>query len=193
MPKSWSLRDGHVSIPAEKEAILKRIWQTSGTTACFDVFAWKDSELLFCEAKRLGKDNLTDAQLRFIEGALACGMGMSAFGCIAQPTRFVLSEALSRPRDSCMRITLSGMALKRLCPSSLRFACARLNLTLRGDRAAPLFDCSAGRPNSPNSPPCRTLSVHFWGMRSEVEMPSRNSLILLDILVGAQGLEPWTR
>jgi hypothetical protein len=33
MPKSWSLRDGHVSIPAEKEAILKRIWQTSGTTA----------------------------------------------------------------------------------------------------------------------------------------------------------------
>jgi hypothetical protein len=78
MPKSWSLRDEHVSIPAEKEDILKRVWQTASTTACFDVFAWKDSEVLFCEAKRQGKDNLTDAQLRFIEGALACGIPLSS-------------------------------------------------------------------------------------------------------------------
>jgi hypothetical protein len=78
MPKSWSLRDGHVSIPPEKEAILKRIWQASGTTACFDVFAWKDSEVLFCEAKRQGKDNLTDGQVRFIEGALACGVPLNS-------------------------------------------------------------------------------------------------------------------
>ena len=79
MPKSWSLRDGHVSIPAEKEAILKRIWQTGDTTACFDIFAWKDSEVLFCEAKRQGKDKLTDAQLRFVEGALACGIPLNSF------------------------------------------------------------------------------------------------------------------
>jgi hypothetical protein len=79
VPKSWLLREQHVSIPTEKEAILKRIWQTSGTTACFDVFAWKDSEVLFCEAKHQGKDKLTDAQLRFIEGALACGIPLNSF------------------------------------------------------------------------------------------------------------------
>jgi hypothetical protein len=79
MPKSWSIRGGRASIPEEKEAILKRIWQTSGTTACFDVFAWKGSEVLLCEAKRQGKDNLTDAQLRFIEGALACGIPLNSF------------------------------------------------------------------------------------------------------------------
>jgi hypothetical protein len=79
MPKSWSLREQRVSIPAEKEAILKRIWQTSGTTACFDIFAWKGSGVLFCEAKRRGKDHLTDAQLGFIEGALACGIHPNSF------------------------------------------------------------------------------------------------------------------
>jgi len=79
MPKSWSLRDQQVSIPAEKEAILKHISQTGGTTACFDVFAWKDSEVLFCEAKRQGQDKLTDGQLRFIEGALACGIPLNSF------------------------------------------------------------------------------------------------------------------
>jgi len=55
MPKNWSLREQHVSIPEEKEAILKRIRRTSGTKACFDVFAWKGSDLLFCEAKHLEK------------------------------------------------------------------------------------------------------------------------------------------
>lgn len=79
MPKSWSLRDQHVAIPAGKEAILKRIWNAGSTKACFDVFAWKNSDVLFCEAKRLGKDNLTDGQLRFIEGALACGTPQSSF------------------------------------------------------------------------------------------------------------------
>jgi hypothetical protein len=88
MPKSWSLRDQHVSIPAEKEAILKRIWQSSDTTACFDVFAWKDSGVLFCEAKRQGQDKLTDGQLRFIEGALACGI---------PPNSFLIAEWASQP------------------------------------------------------------------------------------------------
>jgi hypothetical protein len=79
MPKKWSLRDEQVFIPAEKEAILKRIWKTGNTTASFDVFAWQDSEVLFVEAKHQGKDKLTDAQLRFIDGALASGIPLSSF------------------------------------------------------------------------------------------------------------------
>jgi hypothetical protein len=79
MATSWSVRAGRASIPTEKEALLKRIWETAGTTACIDVFAWHSSDLLFCEAKREGKDNLTEAQLQFIEGALACGIPLKSF------------------------------------------------------------------------------------------------------------------
>ena len=72
MPKKWSLRSEHISLPTDKEAILKHIWRTARTAACFDVFAWQGSEVLFCEAKRQRKDKLTDAQVRFIEGCLIC-------------------------------------------------------------------------------------------------------------------------
>lgn len=74
MPGGWTLKSKHVSIPADKEKMLQRIWRTGKTAACFDVFAWRDKQILFCEAKHAGKDNLTAAQIRFIEGALACGV-----------------------------------------------------------------------------------------------------------------------
>jgi len=44
------------------------------TTACFDVFAWHENEILFCEAKEARKDRLTRGQEKFIEGALICGV-----------------------------------------------------------------------------------------------------------------------
>lgn len=74
MPLDWKLKSGHVAIPAECEALLKRIWGKGKTTACFDVMVWKDDQVLFCEAKRKGKDRLTDAQYKFIDGALECGV-----------------------------------------------------------------------------------------------------------------------
>ena len=74
MPSEWALKSEHVSIPEDKEAILKKIWSMAKTTACFDVFAWNGEEILFCEAKRTGKDKLTDAQVRFIGGALESGV-----------------------------------------------------------------------------------------------------------------------
>ncbi len=74
MPKAWNLKSEHVSIPEDKEALLKRIWKTGNTKACFDVFVWHEGQYLFLEAKRDGKDKLTSAQAKFIEGALACGV-----------------------------------------------------------------------------------------------------------------------
>lgn len=74
MPADWKLKPGHVAIPTEREALLKRIWEKGKTTACFDVMAWKDDRIVFCEAKRKKKDRLTDAQLKFIGGALECGL-----------------------------------------------------------------------------------------------------------------------
>ena len=74
MPQAWSLKSEHVSIPQDKEDFLKKIWTTAKTTACFDVFVWKGNRFVLLEAKRVGKDKLTSAQVKFIEGALACGV-----------------------------------------------------------------------------------------------------------------------
>lgn len=74
MPEKWNLKAEHISIPEEKEEILKNIWKLGKTKACFDVFVWKDDQIMFLEAKRSGKDKLTSAQIRFIEGALSYGL-----------------------------------------------------------------------------------------------------------------------
>ncbi|MFA6385413.1 MAG: hypothetical protein WCW29_01555 [Candidatus Paceibacterota bacterium] len=74
MPKEWKLKSEHVSIPKDKEELLKKIWKTAKTTACFDIFAWKGKDFIFCEAKNKGKDKLTNGQIKFIEGALFCGI-----------------------------------------------------------------------------------------------------------------------
>lgn len=74
MPQAWSLKAEHISIPKDKEDFLKNIWKTAKTSACFDVLAWKNDEVVFFEAKRSGKDKLTSAQGKFIAGALACGV-----------------------------------------------------------------------------------------------------------------------
>ena len=74
MPEAWNLKSGNVTIPEIMELLLKRIWKAGNTTACFDVFAWQGNQIVFCEAKRSGKDRLTSAQLKFIQGALACGV-----------------------------------------------------------------------------------------------------------------------
>lgn len=79
MPKSWSLKSEHISIPIEKENLLKQIWKAGKTTACFDVVVWQGDKVLFCESKRLKKDRLNEAQKKFIQGALACGIPISSF------------------------------------------------------------------------------------------------------------------
>jgi hypothetical protein len=78
MPTSWKLSPQNISIPLDKEALLHNILKIGKTTACFDVFAWKGKEVLFCEGKHKGKDRLTNAQTKFIEGALACGISVQS-------------------------------------------------------------------------------------------------------------------
>lgn len=74
MPLGWNLQSEHVSIPDDKKAILQKIQSAAKTTACFDIFVWRGDQFVFCEAKQKGKDKLTLAQIKFIEGALACGI-----------------------------------------------------------------------------------------------------------------------
>lgn len=74
MPQSWKLSPQHIDIPGDKREIVLRIQKAARTSACFDVFVWKENEFLFCEAKNKGKDTLTDGQLKFIKGALSLGI-----------------------------------------------------------------------------------------------------------------------
>jgi hypothetical protein len=73
MPKDWALRE-RVSIPDDKEKILKDIQRTARTSSSFDVFAWNGSQVLFCEAKHRNEDNFTAGQLRFTDAALSRGI-----------------------------------------------------------------------------------------------------------------------
>jgi hypothetical protein len=78
MPTGWSLKSQHVSIPCERENLLRKILNTDKKSACFDVFAWRDDEVLFCEAKRAGKDTIRHSQKLFIQGALTCGIALES-------------------------------------------------------------------------------------------------------------------
>lgn len=82
MPNNWKLAKNNISIPKDKEILLKSIWKAGKTTACFDVFVWKNNNILFCESKHKGKDKLTKAQIKFIEGALSCGIPEKSFAII---------------------------------------------------------------------------------------------------------------
>ncbi len=71
MPSDWKLASHQVAIPKEKDEFLVKIWEAAGTKACFDVFAWKDSDILLCEGKQVDED-FTVGQYKFIQGALRC-------------------------------------------------------------------------------------------------------------------------
>lgn len=53
--------------------------RTGSRGGCLDVFAWRDDEVLFCEAKRRGRDSLRKTQLRWLDCALETGVPESAF------------------------------------------------------------------------------------------------------------------
>lgn len=66
------------SIPDEKQAIIDAITSRADRRGgCFDVFAWNDRGIIFCEAKRRSRDALRASQRRWIEAALATGIPQS--------------------------------------------------------------------------------------------------------------------
>lgn len=78
MPNDWKL-NSDIKIPAEKNELISKIQKAGATSACFDVVVWVGDRTIFVEAKRLKKDRLTDAQKRFIEGAIRCAISTSNF------------------------------------------------------------------------------------------------------------------
>ena len=69
-----------ISVPREQRALLARIAGSDSTTSgCWDVFAWRDGEVMFAECKRRRKDRMQPSQCRWLESALGCGVPFSAF------------------------------------------------------------------------------------------------------------------
>jgi hypothetical protein len=75
MPQDSSLAHGRVSLPDDREHLLNRIWEQSGRrSGCFDIYAWRADAVLFCEAKRRGKDRIRLSQCSWIEAAILEGV-----------------------------------------------------------------------------------------------------------------------
>jgi predicted dithiol-disulfide oxidoreductase (DUF899 family) len=74
MPTSWKLENA-VDIPERQSELLKSISvESKAPGGCFDVFAWRGDDVLFCESKRRDHDHLRDSQRRWMDAALACGV-----------------------------------------------------------------------------------------------------------------------
>ena len=69
-----------VDLPPEKQSLLDRI-KISGTSksGCWDVFCWREDEVVFAEAKRLGDDQVRSSQVNWLEAALRAGVDINSF------------------------------------------------------------------------------------------------------------------
>ena len=70
----------NVLLPEQAESLLKRIRIRAGIDGgCFDVFVWKEDEIMFAESKRAGRDRFRASQLRWLDGALQSGLQVRSF------------------------------------------------------------------------------------------------------------------
>jgi hypothetical protein len=76
MPTDWGLSN-HIDLVPVRQATLDKIMPSG--EGCFDVFAWRDSEVLFCECKRRTEDDLRETQKKWIDAALDSGFGSNNF------------------------------------------------------------------------------------------------------------------
>jgi hypothetical protein len=67
MPVDANLSN-RIELPPDREEILNKIAPKGG--GCFDVFAWREDDVLFCECKRSKRDQLQGTQLSWIDAAL---------------------------------------------------------------------------------------------------------------------------
>jgi hypothetical protein len=71
MPLDSKLGNG-INLQPDRKAILDRIAPKGG--GCFDVFAWRNGDILFCESKRSKRDGLRETQRRWLDAALDTGL-----------------------------------------------------------------------------------------------------------------------
>lgn len=73
MPSDFRLSNG-IRLPPQQDRILQEIARRAEMPGgCFDVLAWRKNKILFCEAKRAGRDKFRPTQKKWLEAALADG------------------------------------------------------------------------------------------------------------------------
>ena len=88
--KKWIAIDQSIELPPNRNELLKEIYRGAGSrSGCFDVYCWRDSQVLFAEAKRKGHDRIQDTQRRWLAAALNIGLPIESFLII----EWSLSEA----------------------------------------------------------------------------------------------------
>ncbi len=68
-----------IHLPPDKQKLFECIRTQAGMRGgCFDVFCWKNDQVLFVESKREGKDRIRSSQKRWLEATLAVGLPLES-------------------------------------------------------------------------------------------------------------------
>lgn len=66
-------------LPDAQRRLLDSIYSRAGARhGCFDVFAWRDDDVLFAESKRAKRDRIRASQIRWLQAALESGVEISS-------------------------------------------------------------------------------------------------------------------
>lgn len=69
-----------VDIPVEQDTLIEAIRAKTGMSkGCWDVFCWKDNDIIFAESKRRGRDRIRNTQIQWLESSLEHGLSLDSF------------------------------------------------------------------------------------------------------------------
>lgn len=75
----WNNKN-EIELPFDKQRLLNEIYEKLGSkNGCWDVFCWKENEVIFAESKRFSKDRIRETQIGFLKSALNCGLNKESF------------------------------------------------------------------------------------------------------------------
>lgn len=70
-----------ITVPAARARLraIASVNRPAGYGGCWDLLAWRGTELLFVEVKQASKDHLRPTQLAWLDAALRCGFTVAQF------------------------------------------------------------------------------------------------------------------
>ncbi len=78
--KKWITVEQRIELPPDQTELLEQIYHSTGSRAgSFDVYCWRERQILFAEAKRKGHDRIRDTQRRWLKAALSRGLSVESF------------------------------------------------------------------------------------------------------------------
>jgi len=75
----WTPRK-NIELPEKARALYDEICNAGKSKAgCWDVFCWKNNDIVFAELKRRANDKIRNTQINWLEAALKCGLEPESF------------------------------------------------------------------------------------------------------------------